>query len=221
MKHLRKIFEAVSDSEIDREEILETFLLISKMLGDPKVVTLPYGRELKSFTFTWELGLDISKMQDAVEVIDKLKIIIKEIDDVLTASYRFPEYIFNMRIDSQLTIEVVPSDTGENKYNFILGQFGRGIRINGNEVIRFFTSKGCRVTESRISDSDYDHKITYSIGGEKRGSAIDEFCDLFNSEYKTLRKNGDMNRHVFVVPSNTSSGFIIYTEDEKTYFDIR
>jgi hypothetical protein len=187
------------------------------------VKTIPYGK-LDKFIFSWKLGLTVFELQNAEEMIAKLKVIVKEIDDITTASYRFTDYNFFMKLDSRLTVEAVPTDSGDDDFKFIIGQNGRTISVDSSEVSRFFSSRGCRVTSMIEKDSDYESDITINIsGGDQlvtsqnytiKTKAMSDFVSLFNLEYS----KSDMDRSI--VASNGAGGVTLYTDDEKTYLEV-
>jgi hypothetical protein len=115
MKHLRKFFESV---DITKEEILENFLYITDKFGNPNVSTTPYGKS-KKWTISWNIKLDLSVLQEAEQLINKLKDLTEDIDDVLAAGDRLEDFTINMSLSNYLKLELVPKDTGEDTYKFI------------------------------------------------------------------------------------------------------
>ena len=134
MKHLKKFFESL---DITKEEILENFLYITDKFGDPDVSTSSYG-ESKKWTISWNIKLDLSVLQEAEQLISKLKDLTEDIDDVLAAADRLEDFDINMSLTNTLRLELVPKDTGEDTYKFISHFEWRQLYVRINEVERFF-----------------------------------------------------------------------------------
>ena len=72
MKHLRRFFESVG---ITKEDVLDNFQYITDKLGEPVVYQSKFG-EAKKWTLVWNLGLDVTHIQEAHTLINKLKSIV-------------------------------------------------------------------------------------------------------------------------------------------------
>ena len=151
MKHLKKFFES---TEFNKEDILENFLFITDKLGEPSAYSSKFGSSSK-WTITWDLKIDLSALQEASELITKLKDLTEDLDDILAASSRMTEYNINMSISNELRIELVPKDTGDDTFKFIKGYESRQLYVRINEVERFFNSRGLRVIKWD-NESSYD-----------------------------------------------------------------
>jgi len=215
MKHLRRIFESV---EVTKEDILENFLYITDKLGEPTIHSNKFG-DSKKWILIWNLGLDITHLQEAHSLINKLKSIVEEIDDVISASERLSDWSFNMSLSTDLRIEMVPKDTGSDIYNFIVGYDFRTLKVSKSEIERFFTSRGCVVAKFDL-DSSYneynesnDLEVTLS---KPNPTATSELRALIEAELE--RKAEEIDREYSV--SNSASHFSIVSMEEKSYIDL-
>ena len=185
MKHLRKFFESV---EITESEILENFLYITDKFGDPHVSTSPYGKS-KKWTISWNIKLDLSVLQEAEQLINKLKDLTEDIDDVLAAGDRLEDFTINMSLSNYLKLELVPKDTGEDTYKFISHFEWRQLYVRINEVERFFNARGIRIekwdNESMYRDDDDNNELWIYLSKVDR-EAIGTFCDLVNTELQEI-----------------------------------
>jgi len=93
MKHLKRFNESKEDEKLD---ILDNFAYITDKLGEPAVGWHSYGSGTK-WNLSWDIKLDLSVLQEATQLIQKLKDIVEEIDDVLSAADRLENYNINMR----------------------------------------------------------------------------------------------------------------------------
>ena len=185
MKHLRKFFESV---EITESEILENFLYITDKFGDPHVSTSPYGKS-KKWTISWNIKLDLSVLQEAEQLINKLKDLAEDIDDVLAAGDRLEDFTINMSLSNYLKLELVPKDTGEDTYKFISHFEWRQLYVRINEVERFFNARGIRIekwdNESMYREDDDNNELWIYLSKVDRES-IGTFCDLVNTELQEI-----------------------------------
>lgn len=181
MKHLRKFFESV---DITKEEILENFLYITDKFGDPNVSTTPYGKS-KKWTISWNIKLDLSVLQEAEQLINKLKDLTEDIDDVLAAGDRLEDFTINMSLSNYLKLELVPKDTGEDTYKFISHFEWRQLYVRINEVERFFNSRGIRIekwdNDSMYRENDDTNELWIYLSKVDR-EVIGTFCDMVNAE---------------------------------------
>jgi phosphoribosylaminoimidazole-succinocarboxamide synthase len=92
MKHLRKFNESLDST---KEEILENFLFITDKFGEPIIQSSKYG-EHKKWILSWNININFSALQNAEELIKKLKDITEDIDDVLAATDRLEDFDCNM-----------------------------------------------------------------------------------------------------------------------------
>ena len=185
MKHLRKFFESV---DITKEEILENFLYITDKFGDPDVYSSPYGKS-KKWTISWNIKLDLSVMQEAEQLINKLKDLTEDIDDVLAAGDRLEDFTINMSLSNYLKLELVPKDTGEDTYKFISHFEWRQLYVRINEVERFFNARGIRIekwdNESMYRENDDTNELWIYLSKVDR-EVIGTFCDLVNTELQEI-----------------------------------
>ena len=185
MKHLRKFFESV---EITESEILENFLYITDKFGDPHVSTSPYGKS-KKWTISWNIKLDLSVIQEAEQLINKLKDLTEDIDDVLAAGDRLEDFTINMSLSNYLKLELVPKDTGEDTYKFISHFEWRQLYVRINEVERFFNARGIRIekydNESMYRENDDTNELWIYLSKVDR-EVIGTFCDMVNTELQEI-----------------------------------
>lgn len=212
MKHLRKIFESL---DITKEEILENFLYITDKFGDPEINNSSYGKS-KKWTISWDIKMNLSVLQEAEQLINKLKDLTEDIDDVLAAGDRLEDFTINMSLTNTLKLELVPKDTGDNNFKFIKGYESRELYVRINEVERFFNSRGLRVVK-------WDNESSYDEGNQtndleivlnKRDNQImAEFHDLVMAELNLI------DDREYVVRTQGDS-IVIYPTEEKSYVEI-
>lgn len=152
MKYL-KFFESNVEDTTERD-ILDNFEYISDSIGKPKIDSFKFGNS-KKWRITWDLKMDIDSLTKPNELIKKLKQIISDIDDVLSASERLPQWNFNMRLSNRLLIiEMNPKDSGDEEYQFIkIGKWET--IINCNEVERYFNSHDIFITKFKDISEEY------------------------------------------------------------------
>jgi len=185
MKHLKRFFES---TDFSKEDILENFLFITDKLGDPEIYSSKFGNSSK-WIIRWDLKIDLSVLQEASELISKLKELTEDIDDVLTAADRIGEYNINMSITDLLILEMVPKDTGNNEFNFIKGYDSRILYVRKNEIERFFNSRGIRVVkwDNESSYNEYNQTNDLDIHLSKNDIEItDDFKRLVNIELRRI-----------------------------------
>ena len=215
MKHLRRFFESV---EVTKEDILENFIYITDKLGEPNVYSNKFG-DFKKWILVWDLGLDVTHLQEAHNLINKLKSIVEEIDDVISASERLSDWNFNMSLSTELRIEMIPKETGKDEYEFIKSYDSRTLNVRASEIERFFTSRGCVVAKFDL-DSSYneynesnDLEITLS---KSNPAATSELRALVEAELE--RKRDDIYREYSVESGNSYFG--IMSMEEKSYVNL-
>jgi hypothetical protein len=213
MKHLKRFNE--SSSEDIKQDILDNFAYITDKFGEPNIGSHSYGKGTK-WNLSWNINLDLSVLQEANQLIQKLKDIVEEIDDVLSAADRLENYNINMSLTSELRIELVPKDTGDNTFKFIKGYESRQLTVRMNEVERFFNSKGVRVVK-------WDNESSYDEGNQtndleivlsKRDNQVNaEFYDLVMAELNSIEDRE------YVVRTEGDS-VVIYPNEEKAYVEV-
>lgn len=183
MKHLRKFNESYVENT--KREIIDNFSYIIDILGDPKIVNKNWGEKHK-WTITWELGLDLTIMNEASIVIDKLKKITTEIEDILSAQERLKDYHFQISLSNKLIIEMIPEIKEKDNYDFIIGQKWREIVIDETTIEQFFSSRGIRIIKKWIDDSDYiessERCASYFRFDKYDSTIFTDFITRFNNE---------------------------------------
>ena len=221
MKHLKKFFEAHWRNNTEDpvyQDILDNFIAITDKLGEPDIKSVKYGNSNK-WTIKWNLGIDITLFNDATVVVDKLKYIVQEFDDILAAKDRMSDFNLQMKITSDLEIHIIPKDTSGGEFKFISTrpQYRREIKLNITEIERFFNSKGINISKSYVKD-EYEtmQQSSVTIELNKRDQqSIDEFVSMFEREAE-LRT--DIEDPILV--SGHGSTITIYPEIEKSYITI-
>jgi hypothetical protein len=213
MKHLKRFNESKEDEKLD---ILDNFTYITDKLGEPSIGSHSYGNGTK-WNLSWDIKLDLSVLQEATQLIEKLKDIVEEIDDVLSAADRLENYNINMSLTNSLRIELVPKDTGDNTFKFIKGFEWRQLTVRMNEVERFFNSRGLRVIKWD-NESSYDEGYQTNdlkIFLNKRDNQVTaEFYNLIMVELNPFR--GDREYQV----RTEGDGVVIYPTEEKSYIEV-
>jgi hypothetical protein len=212
MKHLKRFNESKEDEKLD---ILENFAYITDKLGEPAVGSHSYGKGTK-WNLSWDIKLDLSVLQEANQLIQKLKDIVEEIDDVLSAADRLENYNINMSLTNSLRIELVPKDTGDNTFKFIKGYESRALYVRINEVERFFNSRGVRVVkwdnESSYSESSSTNDLEIFLN--KRDNQVNvEFYNLVMVELNLIDDREYQVRY-------QGDSVVIYPTEEKSYVEV-
>ena len=199
-----------------KEEILENFLYITDKFGDPDIHSSSYGKS-KKWIISWNIRLNLSVMQEAEQLISKLKDLTEDIDDVLSAGDRLEDFNINMSLSDKLTIELVPKDTGDDNFKFIKGYESRALYVRINEVERFFNSKGIRI-EKWDNESSYDElnqinnlEITLS---KRDMESMNQFYWLIMAELNLI---DDRDYQVRVEGGRK---MVIYPDDEKAFIEV-
>jgi hypothetical protein len=212
MKHLKRFNESKEDEKLD---ILDNFAYITDKLGEPSVGSHSYGSGTK-WNLSWDIKLDLSVLQEATQLIQKLKDITEEIDDVLSAADRLENYNINMSLTNSLRIELVPKDTGDNTFNFIKGYESRQLYVRINEVERFFNSRGLRVVkwdnESSYDEANQTNKLEISLN-KVDNPVTAEFYRLIMAELNLIK---DRDYQMYVNGNNV----VIYPDEEKAYVEV-
>jgi hypothetical protein len=212
MKHLKRFNESKEDEKLD---ILDNFAYITDKLGEPDIESHSYGTGTK-WNLSWNIKLDLSVLQEATQLIQKLKDITEEIDDVLSAADRLENYNINMSLTNSLRIELVPKDTGDNTFNFIKGYESRQLYVRINEVERFFNSRGLRVVkwdnESSYDEANQTNKLEISLN-KVDNPVTAEFYRLIMAELNLIK---DRDYQMYVYGKNV----VIYPDEEKSYVEV-
>ena len=212
MKHLKKFNESLDST---KEEILENFLYISDKFGEPVIQDSKYG-ENKKWILSWNINMNFSVLQNAEELIKKLKDITEDIDDVLAATDRLEDFHCNMSISDKLIVELIPKETGSEDYKFIKGYEWRQLYVRKNEVERFFNSKGIRVekfdNESSYRDGDDTNHLDIYLSKMDR-VVLGDFCRMMEDE---LRQIDYREYHCEI----SGRGVNIYPIEEKSYVEL-
>jgi hypothetical protein len=212
MKHLKRFNESKEDEKLD---ILENFSYITDKFGQPGIGSHNYGKKTK-WILSWNIRLNLSVLQEATQLIQKLKDIVEDIDDVISAADRLENYNINMSLTDELRIELIPKDTGDNTFNFIKGFEGRQLYVRMNEVERFFNSRGLRVIkwDNESSYNEYTDNNDLEIFLNKRDDLINaEFYDLIMAELSLI------DDREYQVRSEGNS-IVIYPVEEKSYVEV-
>jgi hypothetical protein len=213
MKHLKRFNESKEDEKLD---ILDNFTYITDKLGEPSIGSHNYGSGTK-WTLSWDIKLNLSVLQEANQLIQKLKDIVEEIDDVLSAADRLENYNINMSLTNSLRIELVPKDTGDNTFKFIKGYESRQLYVRMNEVERFFNSRGLRVVkwDNESSFDEVNQTNELEIVLNKRDNQVTaEFYRLVMVELNPFREDKE-----YQVRTQGDS-VIIYPDEEKSYVEV-
>jgi len=212
MKHLKRFNESKEDEKLD---ILDNFTYITDKLGEPSISSHTFGTGTK-WNLSWDIKLDLSVLQEANQLIQKLKDIVEEIDDVLSAADRLENYNINMSLTNSLRIELVPKDTGDNTFNFIKGYESRQLYVRINEVERFFNSRGLRVVkwdnESSYDEANQTNKLEISLN-KVDNPVTAEFYRLIMAELNLIK---DRDYQMYVYGKNV----VIYPDEEKAYVEV-
>jgi hypothetical protein len=212
MKHLRKFNESTED---DKRDILDNFEFISDKFGEPDIYSSKYG-DSKKWSISWNINLDLSVLQEAHQLIEKLKDIVEDIDDVLAASDRLENYNINMSLTDELRIELVPKDSGDNTFKFIKGYEGRQLTVRMNEVERFFNSRSLRVIkwDNESSYNEYNETNDLEIVLNKRDNQVTaEFYNLVMAELNLIEDREYQVR-------TQGDSVVIYPNEEKSYVEV-
>jgi len=212
MKHLKRFNESKEDEKLD---ILENFAYITDKFGQPSINSSNYGTGTK-WNISWDIKLNLSVLQEATQLIQKLKDIVEEIDDVLSAADRLENYNINMSLTDELRIELIPKDTGDNTFNFIKEFEGRQLTVRMNEVERFFNSRGLRVIkwDNESSYNEYNETNDLEIVLNKRDNRVTaEFYNLVMAELNLIEDREYQVR-------TQGDSVVIYPDEEKAYIEV-
>jgi hypothetical protein len=197
MKHIKRFNESKENEKLD---ILENFAYITDKFGEPNIGSHSYGKGTK-WNLSWNINLDLSVLQEANQLIQKLKDIVEEIDDVLSAADRLENYNINMSLTSELRIELVPKDSGDNTFKFIK---------------RYFNSRGLRVIkwDNESSYNEYNETNDLEIVLNKRDNRVTaEFYNLVMAELNLIDDREYQVR-------TEGDSVVIYPDEEKAYVEV-
>ena len=212
MKHLKKFNESTED---EKRDILDNFEFISDKFGEPNCYSSKYGDSSK-WSISWDIRLDLSVLQEAHQLIKKLKDIVEDIDDVLAASDRLEKFNINMSLTDKLKIDLVPKESGLDTFKFIKGFEWRQLTVRMNEVERFFNSRGLRVVKwDNESSYDENNQINdLEIVLNKRDNQImSEFYSLVMAELNLIDDREYQVR-------TQGDSIVIYPNEEKSYIEV-
>jgi hypothetical protein len=219
MKYLKKIFEDKTDDPIYKD-LVDCLVYINDKFGQPTIYPTKYGNS-NVWNVRWEIKMDFTEFNDAETMITKLRDLIEDIDDVLTAGDKLEDYIVDMAlVGTELKLRFTPKDTGDDNYKFIKRQDGREIKINVTEITRFFGKHGIKVI--KVDDSDWNEisqqsSITIYLDKED-GVARYEFSEKFYSEKTQMESQGELDSEFEM--SIYRKTIEIYPIEEKTYIVI-
>ena len=212
MKHLKKFFESI---ETEKEDILENFISISDKFGEPEIYSTNFGSN-KKWSLSWNINLNLSVLQEAQQLVKKLKDVTEDIDDVISASNRLESYNINMSLTDELKIELVPKDTGDDTFNFIRGYESRVLYVRINEVERFFNSRGLRVVkwdnDSSVDEVNQTNKLEISLN-KRDNQVTSEFYRLIMVELNLIK---DRDYQMYV----DGNDVVIYPDEEKAFVEV-
>lgn len=212
MKHLKKFFESI---ETEKEDILENFISISDKFGEPEIYSTNFGSN-KKWSLSWNINLNLSVLQEAQQLVKKLKDVTEDIDDVISASNRLESYNINMSLTDELKIELVPKDTGDDTFNFIRGYESRVLYVRINEVERFFNSRGVRVVkwdnDSSVDEVNQTNKLEISLN-KRDNQVTSEFYRLIMAELNLIK---DRDYQIYV----NGNDVVIYPDEEKAFVEV-
>jgi hypothetical protein len=212
MKHLKKFNESKYD-DIQQDIEYAIGFIIDK-LGDPNIKRERWGENMK-FTYTWGLGINISHLNKAEDLINKIKDIMEEMDDLIAAKDRLPDYDIYMSIDTRIIIVFIPKEnTSSEGYKFIIGQNRREIQLKKTEIERFFRTKGCTIIDTRSIETDDTSSVEFTID-KQDSTSIEDFKTLFLDE---LRDNENIDTELYIDTGNST--FEIYPDSEKRYITL-
>ena len=219
MKYLKKIFEDNQDDPVYKD-LLDCLVYINDKFGEPSIYSKKYGNS-KVWNVRWEIKMDFTEFNDAETMISKLRDLIEDIDDVLTAGDKLEDYTVDMAIvGTELKLRFTPKDAGDDNYKFIIQQEWREIKLNVIEITRFFNKNGIKVI--KVDDTDYNEiseQSSVTISFDKSDNVVfADFRQRFEREKKQMEDSGELDRPFEI---SISHGTLhIYPEEEKTYIVI-
>ena len=228
MKYLRKYNESSTDTQFD--ELMDNFLYINDTLGEPEVLKSKWTNSSFKYRLVWKLGINIYDLQKPSDIVEKLKLIVGNFEDIISAEERVSDFTIKMSIDlhSRLVVEATPIELGSDNYQFIVGQMWREIRFNINEIERFLNKNDINIKTKEVidevetSDTTWIDIKTDQIPADVRQDLINRFNTELSE--KLVDKIDYSNRDGFKpqidreVEIQVGQNFIkIYPFGEKTY----
>lgn len=219
MKYLKKIFEDKTDDPVYKD-LLDCLVYINDKFGQPSIYSTKYGNS-NVWNVRWEIKMDFTEFNDAETMISKLRDLVEDIDDVLTAGDKLEDYTIDMAITgTELKLRFTPKDAGDDSFNFIVGQDWREIKLNITEITRFFNKNGIKVI--KVDDTDYNEiseQSSVTISFDKSDNVVfADFRQRFEREKKQIEDSGDLDREFEISISHAT--LHIYPTEEKTYIVI-
>ncbi len=227
MKHLKNFLESV---DTEYQDIMDNFAYICDVLGEPKVESNKWSGLYKKWKFTWGLGVILDNLQDPSNIITRLKSIIEDFEDIISAKERIENYEIKMAIsNTSLIVVAIPNEVGDSKYEFIGGQKWREIFINITDVERYLKSKSIDIKKTDNKYEEYAETSSVQLDTTEISPDIrTELKSMFDSEaksktidridYNSDRVSGGIDRSVEI---SVGVNFITFTTyDEKTFIGI-
>jgi hypothetical protein len=218
MRHLKKFNES-SNIEDTKRDIIDNFSYLIDTLGDPIISNKNWGDKHK-WVIKFNLEMDISLMNNALDVINKLKSITQDIEDIISASERLSDYYFQMSIKDWLIIEMIPKVEKSESYNFIINQSWREIQLNLVDIEKFFSSNGINLIKKWFDDDSYIEVSEVCASYFKFDKFDDvvfaEFISMFTNETNSKLDSEEIDREI-VAEYNGDNTIQIYPTEEKTY----
>ena len=224
MKYLRKYNESTSDFQF--EHLMDNFSFINDTIGQPSVSKSKWGDSFK-YRLVWDLGINIYELQKPSDVVGKLKTIIENFEDIVSAEERVSDFTIKMSIDhSKLIVEANPVSLGGDNYEFIKGQNWREIILNINELERYLNKNGITIKTKGVVDEVETTETTWvdiktdEIPANVRRDLIERFNDELKSKTGEIdyNNNGIQQNIDREIELNVGQNFIkLYPIDSKTY----
>jgi hypothetical protein len=218
MRHLKKFNES-SNIEDTKRDIIDNFSYLIDTLGDPIISNKNWGDKHK-WVIKFNLEMDISLMNNALDVINKLKSITQDIEDIISASERLSEYYFQMSIKDWLIIEMIPKVEKSESYNFIISQSWREIQLNLIDIEKFFSSNGINLIKKWLDDNNYievsETCASYFKFDKFDDAVFAEFITMFTNETNSKLNSEEIDREIVAEYSGDNT-IQIFPTGEKTY----
>ncbi len=218
MRHLKKFNES-SNIEDTKRDIIDNFSYIIDTLGDPIISNKNWGDKHK-WVIKFNLEMDISLMNNALDVINKLKSVTQDIEDIISASERLSDYYFQMSIKDWLVIEMIPKVEKSESYNFIISQSWREIQLNLIDIEKFFSSNGINLIKKWLDDNNYievsGNCASYFKFDKFDDAVFAEFISMFTNETNAKLNSKEIDREI-VAEYDGANTIQIFPTEENTY----
>lgn len=209
MKHLKKFNESI------QQDIFDNFAFIIDTLGDPKIDREKWGDDDK-WTLIWDIGLDLTIMNEVSKVIEKLSVIISEMEDIISAKERLTDYNFGISLTNVLKVQLTPKETGSDDYNFIIDQNWGRIKLNITDIERCLASKGIKIKKVEQDYIEISENSSIKVEYENFNyEKFKEFLDIFTSQLNAAHENEVIDRDIDI--SYGPTAMEIYPIEEKTF----